>query len=103
MVLESARQQGFLGASLEAKVLLHVGDPVVAEQLAALQQVRAHPHGWHRMQHAGDADERISMIAAVWSAFGNALCWALQDPSGFLCWLTHRWFRGECCSGRGLS
>ena len=41
-MLESARQQGFLGASLEAKVLLHVGDPAIAEQLAALQQVCAH-------------------------------------------------------------
>ena len=41
MVLEAARQQGFLGASLEARVLLHVGDPALAAQLAALQQVRS--------------------------------------------------------------
>ncbi len=40
MVLEKARQDGFLGASLEAKVLLHVPDAQLASSLAALQGVR---------------------------------------------------------------
>lgn len=40
MVLEKARQDGFLGASLEAKVLLHVADADLAASLRALQGVR---------------------------------------------------------------
>lgn len=40
MVLEKARQEGFLGASLEAQVLLHVTDAQLASSLAALQGVR---------------------------------------------------------------
>ncbi|EIE27214.1 isoleucyl-tRNA synthetase [Coccomyxa subellipsoidea C-169] len=37
MVLERARQDGFLGASLEAKVLLHVADADLAASLRSLQ------------------------------------------------------------------
>ncbi len=43
MVLERARQDGFLGASLEAKVLLHVADPDLAASLRSLQGVRSLP------------------------------------------------------------
>ena len=46
MVLEKARQEGFLGASLEAKVLLHVADAQLASSLAALQGVRPFPLRW---------------------------------------------------------
>lgn len=37
LVLDKARVEKFLGASLEAKVLLHVTDPAAAKALAALQ------------------------------------------------------------------
>lgn len=40
LVLERARQDGFIGASLEAKVLLHVPDASLAAGLQALQGVR---------------------------------------------------------------
>ena len=39
MVLEMARREGVLGSSLEARVLLHVGDAGIAAQLASLQTV----------------------------------------------------------------
>ena len=39
-MLEMARQKGALGASLEARVLLHVAEPGIARQLRALQGVR---------------------------------------------------------------
>ena len=39
-MLEMARQKGALGASLEARVLLHVAQPGIAQQLQALQGVR---------------------------------------------------------------
>ncbi len=41
--LEAARRAGFLGAGLEARVLLHVGDPGLAAGLARLQQARPRP------------------------------------------------------------
>ncbi len=40
LVLERARQDGFIGASLEAKVLLHIPDAQLAASLQALQGVR---------------------------------------------------------------
>lgn len=46
VVLEMARREGFIGASLEAKVLLHVADPQLASQLQLLQGVsliHSHP------------------------------------------------------------
>jgi hypothetical protein len=47
LVLEMARREGYIGASLEAKVLLHVADAQLASWLQALQGVSCCPSICH--------------------------------------------------------
>jgi hypothetical protein len=105
MVLESARQQGFLGASLEAKVLLHVADPVIAEQLAALQRVRT--PAWLALRAARWACRTSPSLCLQWprSVPGPcpSLCCVSGCPSVLLLNACTAGITGERCSGGSLN